>query len=286
MQRFIAAVVISLVAGFALGAWITGEEVEPVMAPPAAPADAVFDQSAPLNERLTSLEQVVAEEREARLILEDQLQMLLGQIERVGAVDPRAAAEREQRREERARQRESQRDFVAMAQSYQERRLNRLVEGGFSEDSARRLLQQESAAQFKALQAAHDAQRNGESLDPLATMNGPQSLLRAELGDSAYEQYLEAQGQPTAIQITQVLDGSPGSQAGLQPGDEIISYNGERIFNVSELRNQTMQGTPGEDVIVEIDRDGVRMQLGLQRGPVGITGSGANIRTMNWWGGG
>ena len=52
-----------------------------------------------------------------------------------------------------------------------------------------------------------------------------------------------------------------------------------------ELRNGTMQGQPGEDVVIEIERDGVRMQLALPRGPIGITASGANIRGMNWWGG-
>ncbi|MDH3622151.1 MAG: hypothetical protein OER91_14725, partial [Gammaproteobacteria bacterium] len=71
----------------------------------------------------------------------------------------------------------------------------------------------------------------------------------------------------------------------LQKGDELVSYNGERVFNVVELRNQTMQGEPGEDVIIEIVRDGNRMQLTVPRGPIGIAGSGANIRGANWWGG-
>jgi hypothetical protein len=54
---------------------------------------------------------------------------------------------------------------------------------------------------------------------------------------------------------------------------------------MSDLRNQTMQGEPGEDVVIEIDRDGMRMQLTLPRGPIGITGNGANVRGTSWWGG-
>jgi len=82
------------------------------------------------------------------------------------------------------------------------------------------------------------------------------------------------------------MAGSPGSKVGLQPGDHIVGYDNKRIFNVVELRELTMQGRVGEDVIIEIERDEVRMQLSVPRGPVGISGSGASIRNMNRWGGG
>ena len=288
MSRIIAAIAISLVAGFALGAWVAADEAEPGENAPVAPASGAPEASAPIDERLLSLEQVIAEEREARLIIEEQLEMLIAAIERIDSAGSGVAAARaaEPADQQRARERRPQRDFASQMQRYQDRRLRLMIDGGFSEDEARRVLRQESEAQFKAMQAVHEAHRRGESLDPFSAMNGPQSLLRAELGDDAYARYLESQGQPTAIQITQVLDGSPGRQAGLQPGDQMVSYNGERVFSVAELRDLTMQGTPGEDVVVEIDRDGVRMQLNLQRGPVGVTASGANMRTMNWWGGG
>lgn len=288
MSRLVAIIVVSLAAGLAVGAWISGDREAPASALPEAAGQ--VDQSTPLDERLLSLERVIAEEREARLILEDQLQILLEEIERIDAAGPRVNVERESRaaqaRAESVGRRASQRDIVSMIQNYEERRMSRLVDGGFSEDEARHVLQQESEAQFRAMQAAHEAQRNGTAPDPVTAINGPQSILRAELGDTAYERYLEAQGQPTSIQVTRVYDGSPGSAAGLRPGDEVVSYGGERVFNVAELRSLTMQGNLGEEVIIEIDREGVRMQLSLQRGPVGISGSGANIRSANWWGGG
>lgn len=288
MSRLAVIVIVSLATGLAIGAWISGEPETAPSAPSGAAGQ--VDQSAPLDERLLKLEQAIAEEREARLILEDQLQILLEEIERIDAAGPRVNVERESRaaqaRAESAGRRRSQRDYASMIQNYQERRMNTLIGGGFSEDEARRVLQQESEAQFRAMQAEHEAQRNGTALDPVTAINGPQSILRAELGDTAYERYLEAQGQPTSIQVGRVYEGSPGSVAGLRPGDQVVSYGGERVFNVAELRSLTMQGNPGEEVIIEIDREGVRMQLSLQRGPVGISGSGANIRSMNWWGGG
>jgi predicted metalloprotease with PDZ domain len=184
-----------------------------------------------------------------------------------------------------AAERRSSTDEADRIRKYQERRVARLIEGGFSEDEAKRILQQESEAAFQVMQASWEAQRSGESVDYYATANNPQAVLRAEMGDDAYARYLEAQGQPTTINITQVLNGSPGSNAGLQPGDRLVSYNGERVFAVTELRNLTMQGQPGEDVVIEVDRDGIRMQLTVPRGPIGITGSGANVRSMRWWGG-
>ena len=257
---------------------------------PAAPIGSYeFEADTSLDERLQDLEQALAEEREARLALEDTLAMLFEELDRLEGTDERAGARlqaaAESERQARAVERREQRNEADWMRSYQERRVAVLVEGGFSDEEARRALEQESEASFKAMQLAWEAQRNGEAIDVMDVMGNPQSILRAEMGDDAYARYLEAQGQPTAIRITQVLGGSPGNSAGLQPGGELVSYNGERVFNVRELRNGSMQGQPGEDVVVEIERDGVRMQLTLPRGPIGITGSGANIRGMNWWGG-
>lgn len=282
MSKITLAVLISLVAGFAVGAWMTdGDDVEQT------DGVASVDNLRPLEERLLSLEQLLADERDARLELEGRLQDLIDATNRDAV--PVAADEADRARESQATSVASprrSRDFGSMMRNFEERRLSRLMDGGFSEDEARRILRKESEAEYRAMQAAWEAQRSGERVDPLASLNSPQAILRAELGDSDYERLLQAQGQPTSVQVTRVLDGSPGNEAGLQPGDQLISYDGNRVFSVADLRDQTMRGEPGEDVLIEIDRDGVRMQLSVPRGPVGITGSGANIRTMSRWGGG
>lgn len=289
MSRIIAAVAISLIAGFAAGAWLMADNVT-------GEADARSDitreataSEVPFEERLVRLERTMAEERDARIILEDLLRTLMDDIERIDSTGPRVFADQTTRVEEARAQRRSedreQRDFASMLRNFRERQLNGLIEGGFSEDEARHILKLESEAQYKALQAAHDAERRGEAMETLSGAAGLQSILRAELGESDYERYLRAQGQPTAVQITQVMESSPGSLAGLQPGDQIVSYNGERIFNMVELHELTLQGSVGENVIVEIERDGLRMQLSIPRGPVGITGTGANLRRNRWGGG-
>ena len=288
--RMTIAVAVSLIAGFAVGAWITA--TAPTAGEESAAMPSIRDAGSvdTLAERLLSLEQLIAEEREARLELADQVQDLIDDLERDAVAESPSAAESSaengRRDESRVGGLRRSRDFAAMIGNFEDRRLHGLMDSGFSEDEARRVLQRESEAEYKAMQLAWEAQREGAPLDQLAALNDPQSLLRADLGDADYERFLLAQGQPTSVQITRVLNGSPGSEAGLQPGDQIVSYDSERVFNVTDLRELTLQGAAGEDVVIEIDREGVRMQLSVPRGPVGITGSGANIRRMNRWGGG
>jgi C-terminal processing protease CtpA/Prc len=289
VSRVAAAVVVILVAGVGAGAWWLAGVPTGVTESPGDPASDYVDPSRPLAERLQQLELVIAREQEARMVLEDQLRALIDDIERIESGGQLLLAERTRQQQE--SQREARRntsrsrDYVALMQDFQERRVKQLTQGGFSEGEAREILKRESAAQYEAMLAAHEAQRNGEDLDLTRSFGGAQDLLRAELGDDEYARYLRAQGQAAAIQVTQVMEGSPGSRAGLQPGDEIVSYNGDRVFTVSDLRSLTLQGTAGEDVVVEIDRDGVRMQLNLQRGPVGISGASANRRFGAWWSG-
>jgi len=66
--------------------------------------------------------------------------------------------------------------------------------------------------------------------------------------------------------------GSPAAAAGLLPGDEIVSYGGKRVFGQPDLNAFVLEGTPGETVVVEIDRNGQRLQVVVPRGPIGITG--------------
>ena len=287
MNRIVAYVAIGFLAGLAVAALVMVGERES-----AAPADGVvedmLDVDAGAADRLARLEQIVTEEREARLALEDTLAMLFEELERLEGAGRPVTVNRSAAAEEGANRRERQRaprDEAEWMRDYTERRVTRLIEGGFSEDEARRILQQESEASFRSMQLLWEAQRSGEDVNRFDRSVNPQALLRDELGDAAYARYLEAQGQQTSVRVTQVLNGSPAKSAGLQPGDQLVSYNGERIFNVGDLRNLTMQGEPGEDVVIEVERDGVRMQLTVPRGPIGITGSGANVRGLNWWGG-
>jgi len=287
MNRIAIAAVVSLLAGLAAGAWIAGDRSSVTDPEPRAVTELLDSDAAP-EERLQRLEQIIAEERGARIALEDTIAMLFEELERIEGAGDRAATARQAEREQQRAARSSdpgRPGGMEWLLNYQERRVTRMIEGGFSEDEARRALQQESEASFKAMQAAWESERNGESISPLGPTTSPQSILREEMGDDAFERYLEVQGQPTAVRITQVLSGSPGKDIGLLPGDELVSYDGRRLFDVGDLRHQTMQGEPGQDVVIEVVRDGVTMQLTVPRGPIGVTGSGARVRGNTWWGG-
>lgn len=287
MPRIAIFVAASLAVGAAVGAWLS------IDAPVASGIpDDVSNPTAErgsLSGRVRSLERELEEERNAREVLEEQLLAILEQLDGYG---PGAGAQHRDQAtgqsasdEIQVRGRNRQRDAVARMRDFRDRRIAGLIENGYSDDEAKRLLKIESDAQFEVMQTIHEARRNGESLNLFSNSLNAQTTLRSKIGDAEYERFLLAQGQRTNVQIASVLDGAPGSKAGLRPGDEIISYNGERTFSMMDLRELTMGGEVGENAIIEIDRNGVRMQLSIPRGPIGMNGNGASVRTMNWWGG-
>ena len=276
MKKFAIAVVISLVTGFAVAAYIIGApKPEPAPALGADPGD-YFDQSAAVEDRIRALEAAVAQERNARQLLEDELQILYGEIERMGAApqsiadDADSVSSRERIAEERMRRtrlRDSGGERVSM-----------LVEEGFSADRADWIVKRESELQMEAMQAQFEARRSGEEFNWRDVRLHPQRALRAEIGDAEYEQYLKAHGSPTSVGIGTVLESSPAQRAGLKPGDRIVSYGGERIFGIWELRELTMQGDPTKTVVVDIIRDDVPMQVVLPQGPIGFSESNGRWR--------
>lgn len=283
----IAATAVGTIAVFIAGVFLLRDEPQTDSVPEVGSTGEHFDSTVPLDERLLHLERVIAEERNARLILEDQLHIMIEEIERIDLAGSRATTEQKARVEEMRnrsqRDRRTSRDYAEMARSFENRRVARMVERGFSEDEARQMLELESESQFQAMTTIYEAQRNGESSDIIANMTAADSILRARLGDEQYARYLESQGHPSAIQVVRVMGGSPASKVGLQSGDRIIGYNGQRVFSMSDVRNLSAQGRAGENVIVEVERDGVTMQLSLPRGPLGVTGSGMNMRPSNFW---
>lgn len=165
---------------------------------------------------------------------------------------------REQRRAER------------LARQQPQYRIQQLVSAGFAQEEAARIVQIESEEALRQLQAQYDLRRQQ------AESNGDNALstnaLRAELGDQNYERYLEANGWPTSARIGAVIGGSPGESAGLRAGDNITSYAGARVFNLSDVNNLTIQGNIGDSVLIEVQRDGESVQLTIPRGPIGING--------------
>ena len=260
---------IVLVAGFAVAAYKMNDRAPAPV--PEIDAGDYFDTSAATEDRIRALEIAVAQERDARQLLEEELRVLYAEIEDLGEV-----RDAEKVRDEPTTA-ETQAERLAFEASRRTRpdrspegRRTALVKQGFAPDRAEWIIQREAQLQVQAMQARFDARRSGEPFDSFDISLNPELSLRAEIGDSEYEQYLTANGRPTAVEVGSVIESSPGQLAGLQSGDQITGYDGQRVFSTMELTQQTMQGEPGESVVVDIVRDGAPMQIVLPRGPIGV----------------
>ncbi len=131
-------------------------------------------------------------------------------------------------------------DPTRMREQQRERQLDRLVRAGFTRERAEWIERRTQELEVQAMQAQYDAQRNGQQFRGVDT----QGALRKEIGDGEYEKYLTAMNRPTNVQVMDVLASSAAERSGLQAGDQIVSYGGTRVFEMSELNSLTRQGTP------------------------------------------
>jgi len=274
MKKLPIAIVASLLAGLAMGAWLLKAiDVEPNSS--GVPDGAVyFDTSAATDERIRALEVAVGQERNARQLLEEELRVILDELDRINAVSEQA----EQQRVANSRSESDAQDFLDTVQQRREERFSpqgrtqALIDAGFAPDRTALILQREAELQMEAMQARFEARRTGVPINRDDVSANPGAKLRSELGDAEYAMYLQANNRPISVGVGSVLESSPAQSAGLQVGDRIISYDGQRVFNVFDLNAQTIQGAPGQNVVINIERDGVPMQIVLPRGPLGITG--------------
>lgn len=273
MRKILPAIAISLVVGFAAASWIVtpGKYVERDQSSDSTSSVRSFNSTAPVDERIHALEQAVSEERYARQVLQEELWFLSEELMQLSAdnvPDPEPASSAEQAADE---SRSARRDEYRRRNSL-EGRMERLIEAGFLPSQASMIVRRESELQMESLQARYEAERSGNPVDYWRNRNSSNDALRQELGDADFERYLTASNRSTSVTVSRVIDSSPAQSAGLQPGDEIVRYDGERVFSMTDLTRQTMDGTAGQNVVVDIMRDGIPMQVVMPRGPVGISG--------------
>jgi hypothetical protein len=94
--------------------------------------------------------------------------------------------------------------------------------------------------------------------------------LRTQLGESDFDRYLYATGKSNRARVTDVLARSPADDAGFQPGDMILSYDGKRVFGIEELRDRATHTRAGSFVPIEVDRGGETVTLRVPGGPLGM----------------
>lgn len=262
MNASLIAVAVIFAAGIAAAAaFLMPGEPESVV-PLTAVDPPVFNASAAIEDRVAALEEAVSDEREARRVLEDELVALYTELDRLktGAPAPKAAGATEEPLPPLpSRQRE--RDTF-------EERSEELVEEGLSAERAAYILQRESELRFAQMQAFYEARNTENPEERLAELKNPDEVLREEIGDAEYEKYLRANNRSTSVTVEGVMSRSPAAEAGLQPGDEIVRYGGERVYNSQDLMERSMRGDG--PVVVELVRDGTPMEVVIPRGPLGI----------------
>lgn len=271
MQKVSSVVVLSLIAVGAAAALLVHTAASDPETETAGVVANLFDNEAAIDERLLALEAAVSEERQARQLLEDELMELYAHIDRlegerqaldVAQIGNLPAGSIAQRVDAIALQESSDTDADAS-------RRDAMLAAGLSPQRVEHILRRESEMRFEMLQAYYDAQKSGEPMSRSAFGFGPDAMLREDIGDSDYEKYLQANGRPTSVEVGSVMAASPAERAGLQPGDEIVGYDGQRVFTTSELMQRTMSDGDG-DVVVDVVRNGSQMQIVLPRGPIGI----------------
>jgi hypothetical protein len=100
---------------------------------------------------------------------------------------------------------------------------------------------------------------------------GMDQELRTDLGVEGYDAYLYATGQNNRAVVGQVIQNSPAGRAGVQAGDMVISYSGERVFRPRELKRATTSSQLGSQVYIEVLRDGKMLRFSVPSGPLGIS---------------
>ena len=215
-----------------------------------------------------SLMQILDEEINERRVLADQLEGLRSEMTELRQ---NLRARVETVRSANASNTVSQQPGSGVRQAFDER----LARSGFTPQQFESMRRREAAAQMQQIELNDRARREGWVNSPryyeeLNNLTSGADTVRRDLGDDAYDRYLFAGGRPNRITVGTVIPTSPAEQAGLQRGDVIRSYGGERVFSSGQLTNLRSAGDSGTPVIVEVIRDGVPMQIWMPRGPMGV----------------
>lgn len=162
--------------------------------------------------------------------------------------------------------------YADAARSFRKKiELDRLHNAGFSDDRIAWLEQR--AAELKLQKNEYWSKlaqegRPASGHERSAYILDPDLDLQQEIGEDEYDRYREALGRTLGVAIVDVTIGSSGQSSGLMAGDEIVRYDGKRVYNVAALDGLTSGATSDGQAIVEIRRQGRLIQLSVPKGPL------------------
>ncbi|MDE2878391.1 PDZ domain-containing protein [Candidatus Palauibacter soopunensis] len=71
---------------------------------------------------------------------------------------------------------------------------------------------------------------------------------------------------PYGVYIDGVIDGEPAAEAGIEEGDVVVAWYGERVESVAELRRLVGETPPGRVVDLTVLRDGAEREVSVELG--------------------
>ncbi|MCG7959793.1 MAG: PDZ domain-containing protein, partial [Candidatus Thiodiazotropha taylori] len=150
-----------------------------------------------------------------------------------------------------------------------------LLSAGVDSVTVEEIVRRRSELDLKRLELRDTAIRGGyidteRYRDELNELLAQDISIREEFGDDVYDRFLYNNGQSNRIRIDSVMMNSAAEQAGFKPGDMIMDYDEQRLFDYTDLQQATTQGTRDEYVSVTVERDGEQMMLWIPRGPMGV----------------
>ena len=157
-----------------------------------------------------------------------------------------------------------------------------LIEAGIGEQQAAWIQERLDEIDLQQLYLSDRATREGWLNKPRYHKERRKYLnavteLRDEVGDDVYDRLLYTLGRPNRVAVRDIIQNSPAAQYGLQGGDEIIEYGGQRIFSSNELSSLVKQGDAGVMTLMRVKREGEIHDVYLPRGPLGIRMTTARV---------
>lgn len=99
----------------------------------------------------------------------------------------------------------------------------------------------------------------------ISVAGGTGAYLGIRIADVDAE-FVEEAGLPGeyGVHITSVVEEGPAAEAGLQDGDVIVRWNGERLESVAQLQRHMAETPPGRTVSVGVMRDGSQREFSIE----------------------
>jgi membrane-associated protease RseP (regulator of RpoE activity) len=147
-----------------------------------------------------------------------------------------------------------------------------LLDAGFSQERIDWFVRRKKELLAQRQQETEQRKLAGALPDPSggAWMLDNDLLLRDEMDNEEYVKYRQALRKTTAVGVDNVVQGSNASNAGLLPGDQIVRYDGKRVFSDLELRSLARSTNGNQIAQVEVLRDGRSLTMVMPGGEIGI----------------